>query len=97
MAEVARMNKKQPEEIALSWLGANFNEKNLDTLIDFTIAMVENGNEELGEDAISHAHYLAMRMGFNPAQSLHIINTVVENVSHSLSISGEAEFVRTSA
>ncbi len=91
------MSNKQSEEIALSWLGANFNEENLDTLIDFTIAMVENGDDELGEDAISHAHFLAIRMGFNSDQTQRIITTVVENVSQALSISGESEFVRTSA
>jgi hypothetical protein len=66
------------------WNQLGIAEDKLDTLIDFTIALMEDEVSQDEGDAIFHANILGLQLGFTEAQTQHILGTIVKNYSQSL-------------
>lgn len=66
------------------WNQTEIAEDKLDTLIDFTIALMEDDSTQEESDAIFHANILGLQLGFTEAQTQHILGTIVKNYSQSL-------------
>ena len=78
------MRKTKEKDFWKGWQFDVASEQKLDTLIDFTIALMEEEAEDIEGDAFFHANMLGLQLGFSEAQTQHILGTIVKNYSQAL-------------
>ena len=77
----------------IQWLGQEDWEEKLDTLIDFTVALMEDPDLS-EEDEMLHANALAVQLGFSNMVTQHIIHSVLETYSKSIMIQNNKSYMR---
>jgi len=78
------MRKTEGQDLWKGWQLDASSEQKLDTLIDFTIALMEEESKHIEGDAFFHANMLGLQLGFSEAQTQHILGTIVKNYSQAL-------------